>query len=57
VYAGEDNEDEDEANKPSDLEVQCLDIFLRRRPYVRYPPVTLLYYCLLFIVYYIKYYC
>ncbi|ELR15021.1 uncharacterized protein ACA1_212470, partial [Acanthamoeba castellanii str. Neff] len=35
AYADEDNDDEDEANKPSDLEVQCLDAFLRRRPYVR----------------------
>lgn len=35
AYADEDNDDEDEANKPSDLEVQCLDAFLRRRPNVR----------------------
>jgi hypothetical protein len=41
AYADEDNDDEDEANKPSDLEVQCLDAFLRRRPYVRYPPATI----------------
>jgi hypothetical protein len=39
AYADEDNDDEDEANKPSDLEVQCLDAFLRCRPYVRYPPL------------------